>query len=583
MSTKGTSIIDLLVSLGILALLFGGIYLVYFSIVDGVVNIELRTAGASILNQEVEVVRNLPYDKVGTVGGIPAGVIPQSQTITVGNQDFVLATTIRNIDDPFDGIASSTSADTAPADYKLVAFEVSCVACPHFVPLNFTTTVAPKNLESASSTGSLFVNVFDAAGIGLAGISVRVQNASISPAIDLTDVTNLSGVLQLVGVPTSTQSYSIQVFKTGYSSDQTYPQGGAGNPNPAKPHATVAAQTVTNVSFAVDRVSQLTVSASGNTCSPYAGRNFSLAGAKVIGTLPDVLKFSTSSVTGADGAKTFSSLEWDTYTLGFTDAGYDILGTIPLSPLIVDPNSTLGFRFVLRPADPSSLLVTVKDNATGQGVTGATVTLSRSGFSATATTGRAALELTDWSGNNYSSQSGSIDSESVPGSLTLLTNASGTYPTAGAEWLISNTIDLGGANSTLYRFSFEGSLPIGSGSDSIKFQLAANNDNSTWNFTGPDGSGSTYYTAASFVPAGALNGNRWFRYKVFLSTIDETVTPRLDQSTLEFNANCVPSYQVLFSGLTNNTYNIDVSAPGYADAADSFPVNSNQEQTEILL
>lgn len=583
MSTKGTSVIDLLVSLGILALLFGGIYLVYFSIVDGVTNIELRSAGASILNQEVEMVRNLPYEKVGTVGGIPAGVIPQSQTITVGNQDFILATTIRNVDDPFDGVASSTSADTAPADYKIVAFEVSCAACLHFVPLNFTTTVAPKNLESASSTGSLFVNVFDAAGVGLAGIDVRVQNSSVSPAIDLTDETNNDGVLQLVGVPTSTQSYSIQVSRAGYSSDRTYPLGGAGNPNPVKPHATVAAQTVTNISFAIDRVSALTVETSGNTCSPYSGRSFSVAGAKIIGTSPDVLKFSTSSATGVDGSKVFSSLEWDTYTLGFTDSAYDLMGTIPLSPLIVNPNSAMDFRFVIRPADPSSLLVTVKDGITQQGITGATVTLSRSGFSATATTGRDTLAFTDWSGNNYSGQSGGVNTEAIPGSVTLLANASGTYPLAGQNWFTSNTIDLGGATSTLYEFSFDGLMPAEAGSNSISFQLAANNDNATWNFTGPDGSASTYYTAASSVPAAALNGKRYLRYKAFLSTIDETVTPRLDGVSLEFNSVCVPPYQVLFSGLTNTTYTINVSAPGYSDDASSFPVNSNWQQTEIPL
>lgn len=583
MSTRGSSVIDLLVSLGILALLFGGIYLVYFSIVDGVSNIELRTAASSILNQEVEIVRNLPYDKVGTVGGIPAGVIPQSQTIRMGNQDFVLATTIRNVDDIFDGTLGGAPDDTAPADYKLVAFEVSCVACQHFVPLNFTTTVAPKNLESASSTGSLFVNVFDAGGIGVPGATVRVQNSSTSPAIDLSDVTNVSGVLQLVGVPTSTQAYSIQVSKQGYSSEQTYLQGGAGNPNPVKPHATIAVQTVTNVSFAIDRVSVLTVSASGNTCAPYAGPDFSLAGAKLIGISPDVLKFSTTSVTGAGGTKTFSSLEWDTYTLGFTDAGYDLAGTLPLSPLIINPSSTEAFRFVIQPADPSSLLVTVKDSLTGAGVSGATVTLSKPGFSATATTSHAGLAFTDWSGTGYASQSGKIDSESAPGSVSLLANASGTYPIAGDEWLISDTIDLGGSASTLYQFSFEGSMPGAAGSNSIKFQLASNNDNSTWDFIGPDGSGFTYYTAAASVPSAALNGKRYVRYKAFLSTINGAVTPRLDGVSLEFNSTCVPSYQVLFSGLANATYALEVLAPGYTGDTSSFQVNDDQEQVEILL
>ena len=583
MSTRrGTSIIDLLVSLGILALLFGGIYLVYFSIVDGVANIESRAAGASILNQEVEIVRNLPYDKVGTVGGIPAGVIPTSQAVTVDGKDFTLAATIRNIDDNFDGTATGTPADAAPADYKLVAFEVSCALCQNFVPLKFTTTVAPKNLESASSTGSLFISVFNAAGVAVSGATVRVQNSSVSPAIDETDTTNADGVLQLVGVPTSSQSYSIQVSKSGYSSEQTYPQGGAGNPNPVKPHATVAAQTVTSLSFAIDRVSTLIVSVSGNTCSPYANMDFSMAGAKLIGASPDVLKLSTTSATGADGTKTFSGLEWDTYTLGLTEAGYDLAGTIPLSPLVLDPNTTATFRFVARAADPSALLVTVTDAATGAGIAGATVKVSRPGFSATATTSRADLAFTDLSGSDYASQSGDIDTESQPGSVILEANASGTYPTAGDEWLISNTIDLGGSNSTLYDFSFQGSTG-GAGSDSLKFQLAANNDGSTWNFIGPDGSASTYYTAASTAPAAALNGKRYLRYQAFLSTDNGLATPELDSVSFTFSADCVPPYQALFSGLANDTYDVEVTAPGYTNGTSTITVSSSWQATEISL
>jgi hypothetical protein len=193
------------------------------------------------------------------------------------------------------------------------------------------------------------------------------------------------------------------------------------------------------------------------------------------------------------------------------------------------------------------------------------------------------LTFTDWSGNYYSTQSGGINSESTPGAVILLANASGTYPIIGPEWFTSNTIDLGGASSTLHRFSFDGSMPGGAGPDSLSFQLAANNDNATWNFTGPDGSGSTYYTATSSVPSATLNDKRYLRYKAFLTTIDGLVTPQLDEVTLEFNSNCVPPYQTLFSGLTNATYTIDVSAPGYADNSSPFQLDASWEQAEILL
>ena len=72
----GTSLIDLLISMAIIAMLFGGIYLVYFSLVTAIGNISVRTAAASAIQAEIETIRNLPYASVGTVGGVPAGHYP---------------------------------------------------------------------------------------------------------------------------------------------------------------------------------------------------------------------------------------------------------------------------------------------------------------------------------------------------------------------------------------------------------------------------------------------------------------------------------------------------------------------------
>ena len=578
---RGTSLIDLIMSLGILALLFSGIYLVFFSVLDAIVNVELRASASSVLNQEIETIRNLPYGSVGTVGGIPAGLIPPQRSVTYGTRTFFLATTVRNIDDPFDGTLGGSPNDTAPADYKLVSLEISCPTCHRFVPLFFTTTVSPKNLESASSDGSLFINVFNADGVGVSGASVRIVNASVTPSIDLTDVTNASGVLQLVGVPTSTQSYSIDISKENYSRDRTYPLGAPGNPNPLTPHATVAAGSVTNVSFAIARTSRLTIRTSDYLCAPPPNMNFSITGAKLIGT-PDVLKFSTTSATGATGTKAFSALEWDTYSMVLNEAAYDVAGTIPFVPLTINPSSTVDFRFVLQSANADALLLSVKDAASGAAVSNATVTVSRVGFSATARTGEANVADTNWAGGAYSIQDGGIDANSVPGSLRLAANASGTYSLA-TSWLISNTFDLGGSSSTFSRFRWAGSVPPSSGANAVLFQLAGNNDNATWNFTGPDGSGSTYYSAAESAVFAGLDNSRYVRYKAYLSTLDETVTPQVDSVAIDFGGNCVPPGQAIFSGLSAATYDIQVEASGYQMATSTAAVAGAFQSVQIFL
>ena len=582
--TRGFTLIDVLISIGILVVLFGGIFLIYFSVLDVISNLELRAAATSVLNQEVEVIRNMRYEDVGTVGGVPTGLIPQTKTVAFGSLDFSIKTTVRNIDDPFDGVLGGNPNDTAPADYKLVEMETDCVSCNKFVPLLFTTTVAPKSLESASNDGSLFVNVFDAGGVGIDEVIVRVINNSVAPTIDLTDATNINGVLQLVGVPTSTQGYEIQVSKAGYSSDRTYPLGDAENPNPTTPHATVAAQTVTSISFAIDGVSTINLLSSGFRCEAVPDAPFSIQGTKLIGAAPDVYKFSTTTITNAQGVKTFSNIEWDTYSILMTEASLDIFGMTPFVPLTVNPSSTTDLRFTLLAADPPSLLISVKNAVTGEAIGDADVDISTAGFSTSTVTGRALYRDSDWFAGNYAGLSGAINVDGFPGSVRLAVNASGTYDIGQISWLESETVDFGSASTTFYEISWspEGQ-PVSTGADSLKLQIATNNDNATWNFLGPDGGADTYYTVSGDDIWSGQSEKRYLRYRAYLSTQDENETPRLDDISFSFGGKCVPPAQTIFQNLPLGTYDITASATGFITGSSTILVTGNWQQAEILL
>ena len=67
----------------------------------------------------------------------------------------------------------------------------------------------------------------------------------------------------------------------------------------------------------------------------------------------------------------------------------------------------------------------------------------------------------------------------------------------------------------------------------IKFQIAANNDNATWNFVGPDGTSTSYYETSGAIITGH-NGNRYIKYKAFLSTTNTGITPLLNSVTIEY-------------------------------------------------
>lgn len=572
----GFSLIDLMLAIGITALLFGGIFMVFFSIVDTSVNYELRRAAASILAQQVELTRNLPYAQVGVVGGIPSGVLDQYKPISWDGTQFTLAASVRNIDDPFDGSVTSTPADSAPADYKLVEFTVSCVTCAHFTPVTIVTTVAPPGLETASLNGSLFIGVFDANGNPVSGASVHVVNASTSPLIDFTDITNSAGQLQLVDVPTSTQQYAISVTKAGYSAEQTFPLGAAGNPNPVKTHATVASQTVTQLSFAIDRLAPVSLVSSDVRCQAYPSEPFSLVGSKLVGTSPDVLKYSVTGDTGASGNSTLQ-LEWDTYSFTYTGTKA-FVGTTPVAPLAVAPSSTVSFHIVLDTKQTPSLRVTTRDSASGQ-LINADIVVSGPSYSESVNTGSANYAESSWVGGRYVSAA-NIDA----GADIELTPSGGTYSTSTVGILESNTIDLGGSPASLRGLSWlPQTQPGGVGADPVRFQVAVSDIDGGWTYLGPDGTSSSYFTSPAATLPNGLQGKRYLRYKVFLKTDATNVTPSVTSVSFEFSGPCVPQGQRLFQGFPAGTYTVEGSAPGYAAGSTTISVGSGTQSVILEL
>lgn len=565
---RGFSLIDLILAIGIIATLFGGIFLVYFSIVDTAVNFELRRAAASILSERVELVRGLAYEQVGTVGGIPTGVLQPSEQVDWDGRLFVLSSAVRNIDDPFDGTVTSTPSDTAPADYKLVSFDITCPTCARFTPVSITTTVAPRGLESASQNGSLFISVFDADGLPVAGADVHIVNTSTTPSINFTDITDTNGVLQLVDVPTSTQSYAVTVTKAGYSTDRTYPLGDSANPNPMKVHATVGSQAVTELSFAIDGLATVPVYTRDARCQVIPDESFSVTGNKLIGTSPDVLKFTTTTTSGTSGITTLA-LEWDTYTFSYTGAR-DLAGTVPYQPVTIAPSSTQPFSFILAPATPRSLLVTLLDRATGAPLTGE-VTLTGPA-SVAGRTSVAAYSDTSWS-------STTVSQEVVLGSDLTRAPAGGPYATSTDGWVESGTIDLGGTPSGPLSLSWDATTPSGT---SVRFQVAGSDTGNGWTYLGPDGTSATFFTNPSDLP-NELTNKRFVRYKVWLTTTDANTTPTLSAVTILFTGPCVPPGQRLFQGLSAGTYTVTATVGGYQPSSVDVSVSSPWQESILML
>ncbi len=590
-SKKGFSLVELLVGVTVFTLISVSVYTSYISIFDVVKVSRSRLEAVDLANEQFEIIRNLPYADVGVYGSIPSGVLVYEKNLSKSSNIFNIRTTVRNIDDPFDGTLGGTPNDLSPADYKLVELEINCSTCVNFIPMFFTTRVAPRNLETASTNGALFIRVFDANGNPVQGANVRVENNQTIPSILIEDVTNANGMLQIVDAPPGVNAYDITVTKSGYSSDRTH-RIDVSNPNPSKPPATVLLQQVTQISFVIDRVSTFNVSSVTQTCTPIPSFDFNLRGSKLIGSSPDVLKYNENKITNGSGSLNINNLEWDSYVFSGIDSAYDVIGWNPISPINLIPDSNQTVQLVVAPKDPNTLVVIVTDGATGLPLSDVSVELSRSGFTTvTKSTGQGFINQTDWSSgsgqatstilNMYYSSDGNIENNNPAGELSLR-QVFGEY--VGSGILESSSFDVGSLSNFQKIYWTPIDQPIQSGDPNVRFQIATNDDGGIWQFTGPDGTSGSYYTTTNQNIHSINNAKRYLRYKLFLDTISTSTSPNISDVSFTFTSLCTPPGQVSFSGLSDGVYNLNLSKSGYTTTDISVNINSPwQSQSVILL
>ncbi|HXK36189.1 MAG TPA: carboxypeptidase regulatory-like domain-containing protein [Candidatus Paceibacterota bacterium] len=569
-TSRGFTLIETLIGLAVFAIISTGIFVGYRSVLDIIQSSQYNSSALSIIESQIELVRNMRYEDVGTEGGVPTGLLPQVQDIVVDEIPYELHTFVRNIDDPFDGVLGSEPNDTAPADYKLVEFQIICDVCPRYDLIRMSTYVAPKNLESSTKNGNLFVRVLDASGEPVAGATVHVTNPAA--AINLTDSTNLNGELQLVDIATGSAAYHIEVSKPGYSSDQTYPPGNP--PNTTQPDATVATQALTISSLRIDLVSELTVNVRDPFCAAPASLDFLMTGVRVIATEPDVPQYAQSHTIGASGQLILDQLAWDTYTLEATDTLMAIAGTATNLSMIVDPDTTHEMTWLVASRSPTVATIAVAA-ADGTPVDGATVRIAGGAYGRTRTTGQWSVTDTVWSEGSFTDRSEDVE---IGGSITIA-SVDGQYASA-SQWLESRTIDLGTAGTTPQTLDWTATEL--SGTD-VRFQIAANNDLATWNYVGPDGTAATYFTALGQGLPVVVANNRYLRYRATLETTDPDATPSVDDVTINFSSNCLVPGQAYFTELQNTSYTLTVTKPGFADFSGEIDLLEAWQRIEVTL
>ncbi|MBI1863864.1 carboxypeptidase regulatory-like domain-containing protein [Candidatus Woesebacteria bacterium] len=386
---RGQVYIGLIISMGLLTILSQTIISLVLTSYETLTYTDARANAKQIATEQMETIRNLPYNSVGTVGGIPSGTLPQNLTVSRNGLNYTVKITIIYIDDPFDGTAPN---DLLPTDYKRVRVDVSWggIGASRGDTITLITDVAPNGVETTNGGGTLMILVFDSSGKAVPQANVNIVATSVNPPVNLTITTDINGLVILPGALPCNSCYQITVTKTNYSTDRTYST--AEVINPAKPWQSVLQSQLTQVSFAIDSVSTLQMKSTNDRASgfsPLASQQFRLRGSKTIGTdsqgLP-VYKYDQTLTTDGSGNLTLNNMEWDTYQFTSLNSSYNLSGSYPLLPVVLNANTTLPFSFSLTSSSSNSLLTIFTDPANNP-ISSVSASISTGALTATASSG----------------------------------------------------------------------------------------------------------------------------------------------------------------------------------------------------
>lgn len=251
-NTKGFTLIEVVVVIGLSVIIFAGLFATFEYSLKLIAQSRAKMTALSGATDRMEYLRSLPYNDVGTVMGIPNGLIPQNRTVTLNGINFSERVLIEYVDDPADGTLGADSNGII-ADYKKVKVEYTWSVYGTPNSFSLISTIVPRSIETNAGGGTFRVNVFDANVLPVANADVRLFNTV--GGIDVTRKTDATGVALFTGAPAGSD-YEFVVTAPGYSVDQTY-RATTTLPNPATPPASVLESDVSTMNFQIDRVSDL--------------------------------------------------------------------------------------------------------------------------------------------------------------------------------------------------------------------------------------------------------------------------------------------------------------------------------------
>lgn len=268
-SDNGVALVELVVSLTVLAIVILSLFGLFVSLVNSTVFAKNKAIATTLATNQMEYLKGLPYDSLAVAGGsiYSPNPLPASKTEKSNGVTYTVKTSINYIDDAYDGCtnyptlalkqlycrnypppANAPAVDSNPGDYKIV--HVSVLNARGSLLAEVDTQIAARVAETSSTTGALLVTVLDDNGNPVSGASVGVVNSALSPALNLSDSTDSNGVAIFYSLPPDgNYDYVVTASKPGYSTLSTIAP--AGSLQPTYPTQKVVAQQTSSVTMTI--------------------------------------------------------------------------------------------------------------------------------------------------------------------------------------------------------------------------------------------------------------------------------------------------------------------------------------------
>ena len=382
---KGVSLIEVLISIFLLLIVTLSFYGMIMLASKIVADSKLRTMGLYLANEEMETIKSMAYNKVGTVGGVPAGNLPQAKEIEKGGYSFQVETEVKFSDDEMDGVFPE---DENPSDYKVVRLEVIWPSSFKKKEVILVSSIYPDILEQAGVGGVLNINVINLEGVGVADCDVEISNPNLDPQVLINTGTDSIGNVVLYGMPASQDGYQIKLERSGYETVTTFPPYPISSFHPVDEHIIVVDGQLNARSLQFNKLGDIAVTVKNESGLAISGLSVAIKGGRIIGYTEDmnpqpVYFFDENDLaTSAEGIIGIENAGPGNYTFSVNNPIYELINIDPAGPFDLPAGEAINVQVACVENSVDSLLVIVSDNETKEPILEASVSVTGFDYSA---------------------------------------------------------------------------------------------------------------------------------------------------------------------------------------------------------